>query len=949
MFRRRSSLGLVFAATLAFFSLSLSYAASPWPVAESDLPAQPGLRQGTLANGLRYAILPNAEPRDRISVRLVVAVGSLHETDEERGLAHFVEHMAFRGTRKYPNGSLTATLQRLGLGLGPDSAAFTFFDHTTYHLELPDAKPGSLREGLKVFREYAGEVTFDPALIERERGVILSEKSTRDTPESRNGMGNLRFLFPASRQASREVIGTTASIRALTREQFTSFYDAWYRPERMAIVVVGNVEPGAVAQLIEEEFASFAGRGEPRPEPPTFAPEKVAGPDVQVFTDTGLVGVGVTLEHPLARTAEDSTQAARVRGLHEGLAFAMLNQRLDRAAREPGATFVTPSASIGRFLPGWHSTAIAAGGKMDDWAQVAADLEREHRRAMMHGFTAEELREAKAVAAASYEQAARTAPTWPSEWLANRLVDSVLEGFVLVAPDTLQRAMAPALAAATPEDCAKAFRDAWTQAAPHVYVAANPSLKVTREQIAEALNQARQRPAPPPKEEAAPVFAYTNFGPAGKLVRDEHVPDLDVRLTRFANGVRANFKATTLDADTVEIRVRIGEGKLTLPVKQPGLDILANAAFTAGGLGQHSSREISRLLAGRSLGYSFVVESDCSVLSARCARRDLLLCLQLLAAHLTDAGYRPESLHEASAQFGSMYSSLASSPGGPIHVQAPRLLFKGDTRFGPPLAAELGSRTLKELSDWLEPQLKRGAIELSVVGDTTWDETREALGRTFGALPARLERQEARSNAALTFARTLPAQIYNIDPKLGRAAIACYWPVAEVKDAHDERRCRLLSMVLSDRLRVRLRDELGAAYSPSANFLITEGFAKLNYFTLYAEVEPMRTQQALKIIQREAAALAASGLEADEFTRAHQPFIHEMSDYRRTNAYWGATVLFDAQQNPARLAAARDRTDDVASITPAELTKLAKRYLAPKNAFTFMTVPAVFAPAPPPR
>ncbi len=948
---RFSSTAFFSVAWALLFTLVSLHAAptSAWPVAESDLPAQPGLRQGTLQNGLRYLILPNSEPRDRISVRLVVGVGSLHETEDERGLAHFVEHMAFRGTRKYPAGSLTATLQRLGLGLGPDSAAFTFFDHTTYHLELPDAKPASLREGLKVFREYASEVTFDSALIERERGVILSEKATRDTPDARNGAANLAFLFPGSRQIERTPIGTTESIQTVKRERFVSFYDAWYRPERMALVVVGNVEPSAALQLIEEEFGSLVGRGEPRPEPTGIVPARASTPDIRIFSDPGLLGIGLSLEHPVARPHGADTHARRVRTVQQELAFTMLHLRLDRLARERGAKFVTPSAAFSRFLPGWHMASINAGAKIDDWAEVAASLEREHRRAVIHGFTASELQEARAIAIANYEQAARTAPTWPSDWLATRLVDSVVEGFVLIAPDTLQRDIAADLAATNLADCNRAFREVWTTAAPHVYISANPALKLQPQQVADALNQAREEPVTPPLETPPPVFAYTNFGPAGKLVRDEPVYDLDLRLTRFENGVRANFKATTLEAETVEIRVRIGEGKLTLPVNKPGLDVLANAAFTAGGLGRHTAAELSRLLAGRSLGYSFSVESDCSVLAARCARKDLLLCLQILTAHLTDAAYRPESLHDASAQFGSMYASLASSPGGPISLQAPRVLFHGDTRFGPPLANELGARTLQELSAWLEPQLKRGAIELSVVGDVTWEEAQEALSRTFGALPTRSERSDTRAPAALNFARTVPPQIYSIDPKLGRSAIACYWPVPEIKDARDERRCRLLSMVLSDRLRVRLRDELGAAYSPSASFLITEGFSKLNYFTLYAEVEPMRTQQALKIIQREAAALAASGPEADEFNRAHQPFIHEMSDYRRTNAYWGATVLFDAQYNPARLAAARDRTDDVASITQADLTKLAKRYLAPKNAFTFLTVPAIFSPAPAPR
>lgn len=923
-------------------SVLTASAAGIWPAAESDLPAHPGLRQGVLPNGLRYLILPNAEPRDRISLRFVVAVGSLHEADDERGLAHFVEHMAFRGTRSHPAGSLTTALQRLGLGLGPDSAAFTYQDHTIYHLELPDTKESTLREGLHVFREYADEVTFDAPLIERESGVILSEKATRDTPAARNGEANTAFLFSGSRQVRRVIIGTNASIRALKRDQFVAFYDAWYRPERMAVVAVGNLEPDAVIRLITEEFSSLASRGEPRPEPAGIVPERADPPNVDIFADPGLLGVGLTFEHPVPRPHLPDTHALRVRRLHEGLAFTMFNQRLQRIAHEPNATFVTPYVQLNAILPGWQVAAIGVSGKIDGWQIVAGEVEREHRRAMQHGFTPSELTEARAYFANSYEQAVRTSRTWPSAWLAGQLANSLTQGFVMVPPEAHQRDMADDLAAVSLEDCARAFREVWTTAAPHVFISANPSFKITRQQIADALNVSRQQPTPPREETAVPVFAYTDFGPPGKLVRDEAVADLDVRLSQFANGVRANFKSTAFEADTVEIRVRVGEGKLTLPAKQPGLNTFADAIFTAGGLGRHTMQELSRIFAGRSLAYSFQVGSDATFFSARCARRDLLLCLQLLTAHLTDAAYRPETMREAGARFGSMFSSLTSSPGGPITVLAPRVMFGGDHRFSPPLGQEITVRTLAELSAWLDPQLKDGAVELSVVGDVTWDETREALSRTFGALPTRRPRADTRSTASLGFARP-PAvmPVYGIDPKLNRSAIACYWPAPDMKDIHEERRCRLLSRVLSDRLRVRLREELGTAYSPAAGFITTDGFAKLNYFTLYAEVDPNFTKRALQIIQREALALATSGPEEDEFVRAHQPYLHAMSDDRRTNVYWGSTVLLDAQSNPIRLTSARDRSEDIAAITRPELAKLAKRYLSSKNAFTFITVPSL--------
>ena len=937
-------------ASLVWIALANAQA-EPWPVAESDLPPHPGIHQGRLPNGLRFLTLPNAEPRDRVSLRLLVAAGSLHEAEDELGLAHFVEHMAFRGTRTHPAGSLVTALQRLGVGFGPDSTAFTSYDHTIYHLELPDPKEATLREGLRVFREYAEEVTFDPALIERERGVILSEKATRNTPEARSGEANLRFLFPSSRHVSRPIIGTEASIRALRREQFVSFYDAWYRPERIAVIVVGAIKPEEAARVITDELGGLRARGAARPALPDPAPPTATKPDVAIFSDPGLLGAGLTLQHPVPTAHGADTHARRVQTLHETLAFMMFHARLGRVALEPGATFVAPSAGLVPNLHGWRLAGFSASGKITDWRQVAGELEREHRRAFLHGFTSEELAEARANLTNGYDQAVRTSATWPSEWLATRLADSLVRGYVFVAPDSMKRDLATALAAADLTDCLRAFREAWTAAAPHVFISAHPSFNITREEIGAALNASRALATPAPVEADASSFAYTDFGPPGQLVRDDHVADLDVHLAEFANGARCNFKATTFEADTIEIRLRVGVGRLSQPAGQPGLDTLANAVVTLGGLGRHTAPELSRLLAGRSIGYSFQVDHDALFFGARCARRDLTFCLQVLTAHLTDIALRPEAMRDANARFGSLYASLDASPGGPITVYAPRVLLNGDSRFGPPLAPELTARKFEELWAWLDPQLKHGSIELSLVGDVTWGEASSALASTIGALPVRTPRGDTRANvAAVKFSKPASApQLYPIDPKLGRAAIACYWPVANLKDFHEERRCRLLASVLSERLRVRLREELGTAYAPSAGFVDIRGVPHVSYYSLYAEVEPARTQQALKIIQREVASLAAKGPSPDEFNRALQPYIQQMQHDRRTNAYWGGTVLGDAQLTPSRLAAARDRTTDVPAITAEELTSLAKRHFTTKNVFTFMTVPFFTVPAKSPR
>ncbi|HEX2853565.1 MAG TPA: insulinase family protein [Opitutaceae bacterium] len=925
-----------------FAAIAIAAAAAPWPAVESDLTPDPAVRWGTLPNGLRYAILPNAEPKGRVSLRLLVSVGSLHERDDERGLAHFIEHMAFRGTRTHPAGSIVTALQRLGIGMGPDNTAFTSHNYTIYHLELPDTGETSLRDALKVFREYADGITFETEQIERERGVIVSEKDTRNTPFARAGEAAMAFLWPDSLQVRRSPIGREEAVRTFTREQFVSFYDAWYRPERMAVLVVGDlaVEPAEAA--IQQEFATLAARGPARPEPEAIVPSSVAPPNIRVFVDPGLVGLNLALQRPLHVPRTADTHASRVRELHQALAFGMFRQRLDAAAHRPGSSFLAPHAGISFPILEWQVAEAGVSGKIDNWQAAARELEQEHRRALFFGFTASELATAKAMFQTIHDQSVRSAATRSSQGLAGQLATTLLTGEVFASPATIQADVARELAATTLEECRIAFRMAWGNGSTHVLASANPVFNITPVELAAVLNTSRNTEVQPPADAGEIKFAYTDFGPASPLVRENHVPDLDVRLAEFANGVRLNHKETTFEADFVEVHVRVGLGQLSQPPNKPGLDLLAEAALMQGGLLKHSAQDVKTLLASRAVSVAFRVESDAFEFSGHCARRELVLCLQLITAYLNEAAYRSESLVEAQGWFNSMLASLAASPGGPIRMSAPREIVGGDRRFGIANAPEFYANDLRTLARWLDEGFDRAPIELSIVGDVPWSEAAGAVGKTLGALPKRKPRVESLRNSAVSFVSP-PAetQVYGTDPSLKQAALAWYWPVPDLADnVQQERRCHFLAGVVGERLRAKLREELGAAYAPTADFVATDGFPEYNYFLVYAEVEPSRAQQTAQILKREATALRTEGITEDEFLRAREPFLNQWRSHLRTNGYWGHTVLRDAQQRPQRLVSARNRATDTAAITREEIQSLAHRHLDPARGFFFVAEPA---------
>ncbi len=930
----------VFLIVLSFCALAPFASAAPWAELRTDLPADPALVQGTLPNGLRYVIRRNAEPRDRVTLRLVVAAGSLHERDDESGLAHFVEHMIFRGTRSHPGDSLVNALQRLGVGFGPDNTAFTHHDHTIYHLELPDTTAATLKQGLSTFYEYAAEATFDPALIERERGVILSEKATRDTPGYRRSEASLAFLWPGSLHTRRPVIGVEQTLRTVTRENFTAFYDAWYRPERTAVIIVGDIDPETARKLVGETFAHFTARAPARDEPAAVTPASATAPTIAINHDSAYVGIGLTFQHPRAAPKENDTRERRIARLHRTLAFAMQQQRLNRISAELGDALVAPYASIENFVPGWEVASFSAAGRIDHWRELAAALEQEHRRAILHGFTPAELDIARRTFVELLETNIRSLPTRHSEQHAAEIVELLLDGEPICTPEALRDDLAAPLAAATLEDCNRAFRNTWERSALHVFISANPVFKEDERTVAAVLNESRKTDVAPRTHTGTAPFAYTDFGPPGKLVHEETSPGIDARLSRFANGVRLNFKQTAFEADTVNIFVRIRGGRLTTPSAFPGLDLLAGYALTDGGLGKHSASEIGDILTGRNVGLSFHVEPDAFVFTGRSSPRDLQLCLQLIAAYITDAGYRPESLREAHASYGSLLSSLEASAGGPIHRYAERQLMDNDARFGIPGEQNFYNRTLPELEAWLRPAFAHAPIEMSIVGETNWETASAAVATTLGALPLRAETAKPPRLKSPRFASAERQPVLYVAPaRIKQSALAWCFPAPDASDYRTERRCFLLASILEERIRHRLREELGSAYAPSASFISFDALPKCGYFMIYAEVDSDRAPEAAAALRKEIDALRDKGITDDEFLRVKTPFLRERTDHLRQNGYWGHTVLLDAQERPYRIEAALNRHDDTAAITRAEVQSLLGKYINRKRGTLFIAEP----------
>jgi len=914
-------------------------AAIPFPQAESDLHPDPAAHFGTLPNGMRYVVMANHEPRNRASLRLLVLAGSLEETGAQRGLAHFLEHMAFNGSAHYAPGTLVELLQRLGMSFGADTNAATSFDHTIYQLELPDTKPATLDQGLGILDDYAGSLLLKPAMIEKERGIILSEKRTRDSVGYRTFEAEFGFMLNGTRVPERMPIGLTGVIEKSGREPFADFYDTWYRPELETVIVVGDIDAAAVEKLIVGTFSGLAPRAPGRPKPGLGAVDAIQGIRVLYHPEPEAPDTQVAIAAVTPYAREPDTAAIRLKYLPRSLALAMLNQRLSILAKKENAPFLRANADAEEEFNFVRDASIEVECKADQWAAALAVAEQELRRALTLGFQPSELKEAVADYRNALEQAAKTVTTRRSEEIAGDLAESLVDENVFTSPVGDLSLYAGALDRVSAEDCARALRQAWSAPGRKVFVAGNAVIGGDASAaIAAAYARSAATPVSTNEVKASAAWAYSGFGAPGKVADRRHVDDLDVTLVSFANGVRLNLKKTDFEANTIHVALRAGTGKLTEPAAQPGLATFADMTFMAGGLGRHSADDLERILAGRTVSVEFRVGGDACEVAGQTNRDDLDLQLQLLAAYLTDPGYRPEALRVARKEIERVYTGFEHTADGPLKLEVPRLLANGDPRFGLPSREVLLSRTPDEARAWLGPQLARGALEIAVVGDFDVDAAIAAVARTFGALPARDPRPALDELRHVSFPSEPFTRTYAFDSRIQKGVVALFWPTTDALEIHRTRRMALLSSVFSDRLRVKVREQLGSAYSPSASSRPSEIYPGYGMMVANAVVDPAKAAEIEAAVASVAADLSGNGVTDDELSRAKNPILTSIRESERTNQYW-LFVLGRAQEKPEVLDWSRSRSIDFQAITKPEIDALAALYLPPARASRVIVTP----------
>lgn len=912
-------------------------AAKAWNFAASDIPFDSNIIFGVLPNGMKYALLKNTTPKDSVVLRMRFDVGSFAEADDQRGLAHFLEHMAFNGSTHVPEGEMVKLLERKGLAFGADTNASTGFDQTVYQLDLPNASDDLVDTGLMLMRETASELTIDPGAVDRERGIILSERRARDTYQLRGLIDQLDFQMQGMTVASRIPVGTEEVIRTAPAARIRDLYDRYYRPERATLVMVGDFDPAAMEAKIKARFADWQGRGPAGATPDIGKPDYARAAASDDFVDPAIQdSVTITAFRPWVQEAD--TKAKRARKLAEDIGESIVGRRLAKIALEENSPILAGYFSDAEGWKVFDQVTIGAVAKEGAWKDALSLVEQEWRRAAAFGFTDAEVAEQVANRRTALKNAVAGVTTRRSDTMADVLVDAADGDFVVVRPETSQamfEAVAPSL---TADAITAAFRKRMEGFSPPLArVTSKKPLDGGTGAILAALKASEQVAVAAPAQTESAAFAYDDFGTPGTVVSDSRIDDLGIRRIRFANKVMLNIKKTDFQKERVYLSLRVDGGNLLATRDDPTKVALAGS-MVLGGLEAHSVDDLRSILAGRTVNPSFGSGTDYFGGTATSSPGDFALQAKLMAAFLTHPGYRPDGLALIRRVLPQQYAANDATPAAVLGRDAGGILANDDPRSQTPPLEKLMSLDWAQLKPVVADSFANGAIEIGVVGDIDEQAAIDAIAATFGALPERRAAFDPRTDARVRqYATDRSERTLIHKGPAEQAELRVYWPARDDSDLVEAMRLNLLARVMQLMLTEELREKLGESYSPGAAASLSDEYPGYGHLFAASNVDfkdLATTRAAIFAIAKE---LRDKPVDADLLDRARKPLLEAMTKARRENSYW-LPYLSEATSQEARLDRSRKSIAIVEAATPADLETLAQRYLTDDKALVIKAI-----------
>ena len=851
----------------------------------APLPLDPEVTSGRFPNGLRYFIRVNKEPANRAELRLAVNAGSILEDDDQLGLAHVVEHMAFNGTRNFPKQELIRFLESTGMRFGPSINAFTSFDETVYMLQIPTDKADLLARAFLILEDWAHGVSFDPVEIDKERGVIIEEWRTRLGAGARIQEQQLPVILKGARYAERLPIGKPDSLKTFKHERLRQFYSDWYRPDLMTVVAVGDFDPVSVRQLIEKHFASITGPASPR-ERPSYGIPDTPGTSYAIATDAEMTSttVGVINKLPMR---DHVTVGGYRQDAVQRLFTGMFNARCSELAQKPDPPFVAGGASRGAMMRSREAASLNAMVKETGIARGLEAVLLEAHRVAKQGFTATEFDRQKREILRRLEQQLAERNKQPSSMLADRLVRHSLQQDPMPGIEieyALAQRFLPEITLAE----VNALAGAWLGESNRVVTVVAPKKDGLAIPDQAALAGVIAASA---VKEVAPYVDMPDNKPLlaplpspGRVVTSSANDAAGLTEWRLSNGVRVALKPTDYKQDEIVFRgYSLGGTSLASDADYIPAST-ATSAVGAGGVGAFSAIELRKLMAGKvasaRVGFTDLTQN----ISGSASRKDLETMFQLIHLAFTQPRADPAIFGVLTGQMKTMLANQRAQPDFTFIEALNTIMTQGHPRGRMPSADMVDEWNLDKSMAFYKARLADASgFTFVFVGSFDLDTMKPLVERYLASLPA-AGRSEMWKDVGIRPPKGVIEKTVEkgVDQK-SRVALVFTGPFEYAQMQRVA--IRALASVLQTRLRETLREDLSGTYGANASASYNKSPVSQYTLQIGFTCNPARADELVKATFKEIEALKTAGPTEQQVADARAGLLRDLETNLRDNNY----------------------------------------------------------------
>lgn len=866
---------------------------------EQVMPVDPKVRIGRLPNGLTYYIRHNARPEKRVEMRLVVNAGSVLEDDDQLGLAHFMEHMNFNGTKRFPKNELVNYLQSIGVEFGADLNAYTGFDETVYILPVPTDKPGLVEKGLQILEDWAHNALLDSLEIEKERGVVIEEWRLSRGADERMMKQTLPVQYRGSKYADRLPIGTRASLENFTPDALRRFYKDWYRPDMQAIVVVGDIDVNEIEQKIRETFGKIPAPAYPR----TRESFKVPGHEetltvVAKDKETAFPSVQVMYKkNPMPQVSIGDY----CRYLNTRLFTGMLNNRLRELTLKPNPPFVGAGSFYGSsYARTRDAYQVYANSSDTGMARALETLLTENRRVLLHGFTPTEFELQKKQTQSFYdrifnEREKQESYVYVDEYVNNFLVNEPIPGieweydFVKQYFNTLKLEEINALAASwiTPDNRVV------TMNAPEKEGVRIPSdAEVNR--IMGTVETARIEPYVI-KALASSLMDPSKLKP-GKISSSRTDEELGTTTFQLSNGATVIIKPTNFKNDEIIFRAfSMGGHSLVKDADYYSASYAASIVNQSGVAG-FSATDLSNMLKGKSTGLSVNIAPYSEGMNGSTIPKETETLLQLIHLYFTAPRKDSNAFASFKTRQKQLYANLEADPQIAFNVEFQKLMTQNHPRSGGLPRPQDFDKISPERSQQLyrERFANAGDFTFFFVGAVNEATLKPLLEKYIGSLPGQPKKENYKDLGIRPPGRSIDTVILKgTEPK---SQVNIVFTAPAVYDGADNYALRSLGELMEIKLVEKLREEKGGVYGVGAYGSLSKIPYSYSTFTISFPCAPDNADSLSRNAIDELKKIMDNGVSNEDLEKIREQQLRKLEVDMKQNGFWMSN-LFDARFN----------------------------------------------------